>query len=197
MGFAENYDQGLRRIVLHQPHDAASNAQIAASDASHIIAGMAVDSVNANAQFARCFENCLIAGPFTTPLFVVTNTVQELLFRDLSGHPAIENVLTSGKYGFNRKRDIIIFPLSNSLEQFHNVDLTFRQGVVITDPDQARVESCSQDFIRIANRLKRIEFIGELPNVFPAGRRVNFPDVRLYPPHSCPLEMSDLSKSLL
>src|SRR5262245_66325968 len=112
---------------------------------------MAVDPVNANAQFARCFKNCLIAGPFTAPLFVVTNTVQELLFRDLSGHPAIENVLTSGEYGLNSKRDIILFQLSNSLEQFNNVDLTFRQGVLITDYDQSSVvRRCYQNNIHIS-----------------------------------------------
>src|SRR4030095_2310690 len=196
MRFAENNDQCLCRIVLHRPHDAASNTQIASADASHVIARMTVDPVDANTQFARSFENCFVAGPLAAPFFVVANTLQALLFRDLSGHPNIENVLIARKYRSHRQRDVTL-PLSNSLEQFHNVDLTLRQGVIITDPDQVCIDSCCQDFVRVANRLESIEFIREFTNVFPAGRRVNFPDIRLYTSDSLPLEMRDLSKSLL
>src|SRR5262249_7560954 len=153
--------------------------QIASADASHVIARMTVDPIDANTEFARSFENCLVAGPLASPLFVVMNTFQELLFGNISGHPTIQNVLTAGKYRFHRNLDVSL-ALSNSLEEFHDVDLTLRQGVIITDPDQIRFDGRSQDFVRVANRLESIEFIRELANVFPAGRRVNFPDIRLY-----------------
>src|SRR5215470_18063963 len=119
MGLAENDDQRLGGVVLHQADNTSRNAQVASSNAAHVAARMTVHAINMNAQFAGGFEYGFVTTPVAAPLLVVPNAIQELLFRNRSRHPLIQNFLISREYRFDGNSDFV-FVLCNFLEQIHD-----------------------------------------------------------------------------
>src|SRR5690349_3453132 len=97
MRFSEDNDNGLSGILLHESGDPACNAKIPATNAAHVIARMAIDCVYRSTKSAGGVEYLFIGLPVAAPFLVITNAVQKFLFRHLSGHPGIQDLLIPGE----------------------------------------------------------------------------------------------------
>src|SRR5262245_52662961 len=122
MRLAEYNDQGSFGISFDQLGDPTRHAEIAPPDAAHVVAWVAVHSINRDVEVASGFENGSIAGPIAAPFFAVTDTVEELLLRNLSPHPQIKSILAASENRFHCQREIV-FMLCDLLKQFNDIPL--------------------------------------------------------------------------
>src|SRR5690349_13296243 len=123
MRFSEYNDKSLSWILLHEPGDPPCNAKIPASDAAHVVAGMAIDCIYRSPKSTGGVEYFLIGLPVATPFLVITNAVQKFLFRHLSRHPGIQHLLVPGKDRLDRQGNIS-FACDDFLQQRSDKVLT-------------------------------------------------------------------------
>src|SRR5215475_3933857 len=127
MRLSKQNNEGLAGMLLDQTRHLARNAEIAASNAPHVVTRMAVHAVNRNSEFSRRIKDRLIRFPVAAPFFVISNTVEELLFGDLSAHPGVKDLLVTRKNRFDGQSQVLL-RIRQFLQQRRSIILTRRQS---------------------------------------------------------------------
>src|SRR6185369_11303289 len=107
MRFTKVNDEFLFRVPLDQFCDLSRDTLIAAADASHVVTRMTINPVDRNLKFSRRNEDRFVSRPIASPLVVIPDAIEKVLFGNPPGEPGLQHLLMASEHRFDGESHIL------------------------------------------------------------------------------------------